>query len=609
MFLRTPLTELQRYGLEFLTKRESETAHGQFGGFICDELGTGKTLQMLAHICNSLVENPTQKTLVIAPAAVLYTWKAEAEKHFVTESPLKIGIYHGPKRHETLDFFWRSHNVFVMSYTTASKEIHQQHNTLFSHAQNAQAGAKMFNRIVLDEAHHIRNTKTAVSRGIDELHKHARFKWCMTATPIWNTIDDLWPLIAFLGAYPLADRVSWLLEMNTKEFNFELEIMPKLNAFLAPIMLRRDKSALDLVECAERVVNIELTENERLFYDSLYLRARARVEHLLRIEKWLKCNGLMRALKTRVQSNYMSLFLRLRQVCVHPQIVLDALGLGKQDVIDRDELRTLFDSALNRLRLESVEQQNEECAVCLFAAPDHCAIPCGHKLCGDCFAIIDANRNDNAMFKCPTCRAEIQSYRKVADVLNVNAENAMEQNDIIEAVVEDAWKYPSSKMLYILQDMQRRNDQNVKFVIFSQWLTSLNLFSRFFTERNMPHLRIDGTQSIEKRNDIQTKFNTEENSEHRILLVSLMAGAEGLNLQRASVVYFTDVWWTAARVDQAANRVHRIGQTRAVDVVHLIASNTVEERAWQIQNAKREIGTKVMGGAQRDFIQRVFELQ
>ena len=73
------------------------------------------------------------------------------------------------------------------------------------------------------------------------------------------------------------------------------------------------------------------------------------------------------------------------------------------------------------------------------------------------------------------------------------------------------------------------------------------------------------------------------------LIVSLQAGSVGLNLVVANNIFMMDPWWNPAVEDQAIERVHRIGQTRNVQVVRFICQETVEERMLETQERKRQI--------------------
>ena len=72
-----------------------------------------------------------------------------------------------------------------------------------------------------------------------------------------------------------------------------------------------------------------------------------------------------------------------------------------------------------------------------------------------------------------------------------------------------------------------------------------------------------------------------------VFLVSLKAGAIGLNLTVAKHVFLVDPWWNPAVEDQAIERVHRIGQKEKVTVVRFICEKTIEERIIELHSQKR----------------------
>jgi len=73
------------------------------------------------------------------------------------------------------------------------------------------------------------------------------------------------------------------------------------------------------------------------------------------------------------------------------------------------------------------------------------------------------------------------------------------------------------------------------------------------------------------------------------LIVSLQAGSVGLNLVAANNIFLMDPWWNPAVEDQAIERVHRIGQTKKVQVVRFICQDTVEEKMLEVQEKKRQL--------------------
>jgi SNF2 family DNA or RNA helicase len=81
-----------------------------------------------------------------------------------------------------------------------------------------------------------------------------------------------------------------------------------------------------------------------------------------------------------------------------------------------------------------------------------------------------------------------------------------------------------------------------------------------------------------------------------VFLLSLKAGGVGLNLTAATSVILLDPWWNPAVEDQAADRAHRLGQTRPVTIYRLIARGTIEEKILGLHARKRELVAGVLEG-------------
>ena len=83
-----------------------------------------------------------------------------------------------------------------------------------------------------------------------------------------------------------------------------------------------------------------------------------------------------------------------------------------------------------------------------------------------------------------------------------------------------------------------------------------------------------------------------------VFLLSLKAGGTGLNLTRADHVIHFDRWWNPAVEDQATDRAHRIGQTRAVQVHRLITEGTIEQQIGELLARKRGLAESVLGSGE-----------
>jgi SNF2 family DNA or RNA helicase len=113
-----------------------------------------------------------------------------------------------------------------------------------------------------------------------------------------------------------------------------------------------------------------------------------------------------------------------------------------------------------------------------------------------------------------------------------------------------------------------------KVVVFTQYLEMMDLLAREARARGAGVSTLRGAT----RDREAAVAHFQRDPACRVMVVSLLAGGVGIDLTEGSVVVHYDRWWNAAREDQATDRVHRIGQTREVEVVRLVTRGTVEEK-------------------------------
>ncbi|WP_455487360.1 SNF2-related protein, partial [Clostridium sp.] len=136
--------------------------------------------------------------------------------------------------------------------------------------------------------------------------------------------------------------------------------------------------------------------------------------------------------------------------------------------------------------------------------------------------------------------------------------------------------------------------ENRKVLIFSQFTSVLQKLGSELSEKNIGYLYLDGSIKANKRVEMVKEFN--ESEDLKIFLISLKAGGTGLNLTSSDLVLHFDPWWNPAIEDQATDRAHRIGQQNIVEVIKLIAKDSVEENIIRLQEDKRELINKVISG-------------
>ena len=150
----------------------------------------------------------------------------------------------------------------------------------------------------------------------------------------------------------------------------------------------------------------------------------------------------------------------------------------------------------------------------------------------------------------------------------------------------------SGKLNVALEIIEEVIEDNNKMLVFSQFTSVLKKIEEELNVRKIKNKYLDGSTSAKERIKLVSEFN--ESKEPEIFLISLKAGGTGLNLTSAKFVMHMDPWWNPAIEDQATDRAHRIGQKNIVEVIKLIAKDTIEEKIIQLQEDKREIINSVM---------------
>ncbi len=160
----------------------------------------------------------------------------------------------------------------------------------------------------------------------------------------------------------------------------------------------------------------------------------------------------------------------------------------------------------------------------------------------------------------------------------------------------------SSKVEALVAAIQDATADEHKCIVFSQWTSLLDLVEPELIKGGIDFVRLDG--STRDRGAVVEKF--QDDNGPPVLISSLKAGGTGLNLTAADHVFLLDPWWNPAAEDQAADRAHRIGQTRPVTVYRLIAKDTIEEGILELQGRKRKLADIALaeGGAAAGITRR-----
>ncbi|PRP79901.1 DNA/RNA helicase [Planoprotostelium fungivorum] len=245
----------QKDGIDWLIWMEK--SHFK-GGILADEMGNGKTAQMvrLIHHGKSYSGGPT---LVIVPNALIEVWKREIS---LWAPDLTHGLWHENNRATP-----HLHDVIITTHGTIK----------------AIAGEKLrdtrWNRVIVDEAHVIKNNKTEIHRACSELD--TTFRWCVTGTPLNNKEDDVISLFQFLGPSVCKKWSEVLREHKNSP-------KPACAKMLSIVMLKREKIPHELPEKHVEDIILQGNEEEKERYGKVK-------------EQLTGANGLVKMLRLRRQ--------------------------------------------------------------------------------------------------------------------------------------------------------------------------------------------------------------------------------------------------------------------------------------------------------------------
>ncbi|XP_053090397.1 SWI/SNF-related matrix-associated actin-dependent regulator of chromatin subfamily A-like protein 1 isoform X2 [Pangasianodon hypophthalmus] len=130
-----------------------------------------------------------------------------------------------------------------------------------------------------------------------------------------------------------------------------------------------------------------------------------------------------------------------------------------------------------------------------------------------------------------------------------------------------------------------------KFLVFAHHKRVLDSITKELTDKRISHIRIDGSTPSAERQQLCDKFQFSEQSS--VALLSITAANMGLTLHSADLVVFAELFWNPGILIQAEDRVHRIGQTRSVDIHYLVAKGTADDYLWPMIQEKMNVLEKV----------------
>ncbi|RPA76893.1 hypothetical protein BJ508DRAFT_417390 [Ascobolus immersus RN42] len=555
---------------------EDDEEDYQLGGILADEMGLGKSLSTLALIGTTLPEwekdsekeqKPSGRvTLLITPTSTLASWKDQINEHIHDKGIRTLYYYGTAAERQTLAEKFDDYDLVVTSYATVSTDW-----------KKGLLHDRTWHRIVLDEAHYIREVKTTRCKAITALK--ARRKWCLSGTPIQNRISDLSGLFSFLQMDPISNNEAFKRQIAVPLRKGQPIGLDTLRETLEELCLRRTRDTIVLPPREELMVKLSLVDEDRQIYDACREQSRKVLKRFLHQVSETKKKPAGSG------SSILQSITRQRQLCDHgidllPRAVGNTLlerVRYAQEADDDAPLPTFCDKC-NAAIIASEEKEGDKKSAVFDA--------CSHTVCADCLP------TKGEAEKCPICdedeTPETEKKRKKA----ISAK---------EWLASVKYTGPSVKVKALLDNLRRNKaaaladkSKPIKSVVFSFWTRMLYLIQIALKEQEIEFVQLDGSLNLAQREDVLRKFATD--GKVTVLLMTIGSGSVGLNLTMASDVHLMEPQWNPMVEAQALDRVHRLGQTRNVTATKYIIEDSFEESILALQKKKVDLAKMSLGG-------------
>jgi len=526
------------------------------GAILADEVGLGKTIEA-GIVLSQIWAERKRKILIIVPSSLRKQWNQELlEKFFLPSTILEAKSFNQEVKQGKRNPFEQS-EIIITSYQFARNKADQ-------------VKAVKWDLVVIDEAHRLRNvykTSNKIARAIKDTLSSVP-KLLLTATPLQNSLLELYGLVSFIDDYIFGDIKSYKNQFArlTNEINFD-----DLKARIAPICKRTlRRQVLEYIKYTNRIpITQEFipTKDETVLYDlvSEYLR-RSNLQALPASQRTLMTLVLRKLLASStfaIAGALDSIISRLKtklkdaeaKITVDDDLADDFETLDEiKDEWDEDELD-------ERLTAEDKETiQNEIVDLEAFR---------------DLAVSITENAKGKSLIQALTAgfaKAESLGASKKAIIFT---ESRRTQNYLVRILAET--DHAGKIVLFNGSNSDEQSKQ-----IYQQWY-----------QRHQGSDRVTGSRTADMRSALVDYFKEEAQ-----IMIATEAAAEGINLQFCSLVVNYDLPWNPQRIEQRIGRCHRYGQKHDVVVVNFLnRNNAADQRVYELLAEKFALFDGVFGAS------------
>lgn len=526
------------------------------GVLLADEVGLGKTIEASLVIAQRWAERK-RRILLVVPASLRKQWSQElAEKFSLPAAIIEAKSYREARKAGVALPFDRAGEIVVTSYEFAASKADE-----ITHIH--------WDLVVYDEAHRLRNVyKQGASVRAKKLREATRrfFKLLLTATPLQNSLMELYGLVSVIDEHFFGDEKSFRAYLNGAAGNNALVFLRKRLEPICKRTLRRQVQQAGLIKYTERVpltFQFEASDDEM----QLYHAVSAYLQRTDTIAFGDRPNALVTLVVRKILGSSTS-------------AVSETLG----KIIDRLKVkeRPSIDIAGD---IDTIDETAEELAEDTNAAQEAEEPPIDPK-------------------KLAAEIAELEGFRALAQRIGKNAKGGALINALPEALKQIEGKGGNRKAVIFTESVRTQrylaelleqngyagetvllngsNSDPASQELYKDWL-----------ERHKGTDAISGSRTADMKAAVVEAFR-----DRKTILIATESGAEGINLQFCSLVINFDLPWNPQRVEQRIGRCHRYGQKIDVTVVNFLnLKNRAEQRVFDLLNEKFKLFAGVFGAS------------
>jgi superfamily II DNA or RNA helicase len=538
------------------------------GVLLADEVGLGKTVEAGLLLAQRWSEGK-RRLLVIAPASLTRQWADELQDKFHLPALVLTSATHAAASPPASASPWASDGVVICSYHFAAN-------------REASLRKEFWDLVILDEAHRLRNAykpSNRIGQTLREVFSGIQ-KVLLTATPLQNSLMELYGLMSILDSHLFGDADSFKYQYGSKRSDAALRPLAERIAPYCRRTLRRDVTAyIKWTGRKAHLVHFRASPEEQALYDALsdYLAKPT----LFAIPK--SNRHLMALMLRKLHASSPAALagtLETLLLTLSTEMAEDAARYRTAQAIadDCDSFSTLLDEW-------SEEDGNE---------PERSAgssMPTVWSKDEECRNLADLIRRARGLTHCTKADALLKALSTAFEVSHAARQRAGQQSMQSKAIIftesRRTQEYLQSRLKEILPEQHI-----VMFNGTNDGVQARQVVSAWREARAGTDL-VSGTYSVDARAALITYFRTEAS-----VMIATEAAAEGLNLQFCNLVVNFDLPWNPQRIEQRIGRCHRYGQRCDVVVMNFLNdSNAADKRVYELLDTKCRLFEGVFGAS------------